>query len=268
MDTNVDSDTFIFTTLRWDPTLPLPDERDAADASSQFYLLQNHADRLADACVSGYLGNSALTSSSIDSGSLAKELSSAVLRWHNTPGNGSAKSLRIKHRIYGDGMTMTECWPVPRLPRASCFPPTLGTPQTLLAARVEWTIVLDTEPTKVSCSTKCKTSDRQAYDRARKDAGIPSLISQQECLLYDHDGHIIDASICTPYFFRDGVWLTPSAECGGQQGTTRRWALEHDRASEGTIEKSRLESDQIVWLSNAVRGFFAARFVQSFPEKK
>jgi len=250
---------YIFTTLRWDPTLRNHEE---SDSSSPFYLLPYHADRIAEACDNGP-DRSKDQSYAPSVGALSRRLSNAVSRWCDDPRNATAECLRIKYRVYGDGTAMTECWPIPRLPRSTLFPTTFGTPETLPLEGIEWTVVLDVQDTALSHSTMCKTSDRWAYDRARKAAGISSLTCQQEVLLYSRDGHIMDASITSPYFYRDGQWATPSASCGGQHGTTRRWALENNLAIEAVIDKDGLVQHDIVWLSNAVRGFFPARLVAS-----
>lgn len=71
----------------------------------------------------------------------------------------------------------------------------------------------------------------------------------------------MDGSITTPYFFRDGKWLTPHTECGGQQGTTRRWAIDQGLCTAAFIPFESLRRDEIIWLSNGVKGFFTARVV-------
>ena len=49
--------------------------------------------------------------------------------------------------------------------------------------------------------------------------------------------------------------MTPRWESGGNQGTTRRWALEQGLATEGIVKVEDLVDQEIVWLSNGVRGF-------------
>ena len=39
-----------------------------------------------------------------------------------------------------------------------------------------------------------------------------------EILLVNHNGEIMEGSITTPYFLREGEWITPSAKCGGNLG--------------------------------------------------
>lgn len=76
-----------------------------------------------------------------------------------------------------------------------------------------------------------------------------------EILLYNHRDEIMEGSICTPYLFREGRWITPAAKCGGNLGTTRRYALEKDLCKEGIVPKDSVKANEIVVLSNGVRGF-------------
>lgn len=103
--------------------------------------------------------------------------------------------------------------------------------------------------------THFKTTERSAYDRARAAAGIgtaaapaatdspasvPAVV-RKEVLIVEpasHDGDqdmVMECSVSTPYFWRGGRWVTPPVSkrgfsrvdgSGGQDGTTRRWALE------------------------------------------
>ena len=76
-----------------------------------------------------------------------------------------------------------------------------------------------------------------------------------EVLLRNVSGEITEGTITTPYFYRDGIWVTPKRSCGGNLGTTRRWALMNGLAAEGLIMASSLSNQEVIWLSNGVRGF-------------
>ena len=76
-----------------------------------------------------------------------------------------------------------------------------------------------------------------------------------EVLLHNSLLEISEGSLTTPYFFRDGEWLTPEVRCGGNQGTTRRWALDHKLCKEGIVTKASVRLGEMVWLSNGVRGW-------------
>lgn len=122
-----------------------------------------------------------------------------------------------------------------------------------------WTVILDTQPTEANLYTEIKTSRRIDYDRARKDAELTPG-SMTEVVLYNSAGEIMDGSITTAYFYRDGKWITPHA--GGLEGVTRRYALERGLCSmsQSAMLKASLSDGEIVWLSNAFRGFFPAVF--------
>ena len=68
-------------------------------------------------------------------------------------------------------------------------------------------------------------------------------------------GEVMEGTLTTPYFWREGGWVTPREGCGGNRGTTRRWALERGVAVEGTIRAEDVRAGEVVWLSNGVRGF-------------
>ena len=129
--------------------------------------------------------------------------------------------------------------------------------------------VFQTQPTyrvivasmrSVPCfSTKYKTTDRSIYDEVRSVLLTPSKNElPTEVLLVNMDMEIMEGSLTTPYFKRGGIWTTPAATCGGNLGTTRRWALEASLCKEGLVS---IESIQFgspgekVVLSNGVRGF-------------
>lgn len=65
----------------------------------------------------------------------------------------------------------------------------------------------------------------------------------------------MEGTLTTPYFFRDGRWITPAEECGGNRGTTRRWALDAGLCEEGVLRRESVREGEVVWLSNGVRGF-------------
>ena len=106
------------------------------------------------------------------------------------------------------------------------------------------------------------------YDYARLSAGIQSFQDAKEVLLFNSDGEIMDASITTPYFYRNGEWVVPAVPCGGQMSVTRRWAVEQGLCTDGVVDVNSLRHDEIIWLSNAVKGFFTARFVSQPDQSK
>ncbi|KAK5117018.1 hypothetical protein LTR62_006739 [Meristemomyces frigidus] len=250
-------DRHIFTTLRYDPTLLSSPPNTAASYGHPcaFYMLEHHFARLRAA--------NGTTAPAGHPTALLRELSQAVEAWQaQHPGKHEHPPLRLKHRIHSQTHhTTTEIAPTATLTNDQMFPSSLHIPATHLPHTIPWRIRLDNLPTQPTHSTAYKTSDRSSYDRARTSAGITSLADKTEVLLFNPQGEIMDASISTPYFFREGKWVTPAAVCGGQQGTTRRWALETGLCVEAVVGKGSLCEGEVVWLSNAVRGYFSGRYV-------
>lgn len=124
-----------------------------------------------------------------------------------------------------------------------------------------WQIVLDAQPTPQSAYTRYKTTAREAYDAARGRAGIRSWAEPCEVVLWNAAGEATEGSL-TSVYVRGGAgggaaWRTPAvAASGGQQGTTRRWALEHGLADEGVVAATALPTGSWAVLSNGVRGFW------------
>jgi 4-amino-4-deoxychorismate lyase len=73
------------------------------------------------------------------------------------------------------------------------------------------------------------------------------------------DGEIMEGSLTSVYFFRDGKWTTPPVESGGQVGTTRRWALEKGLCIQDIVKVESLVDGEECWISNGVRGFMAGK---------
>lgn len=95
-------------------------------------------------------------------------------------------------------------------------------------------VALDVDRTASSPYTHYKTTRRQMYDAARQRAGITGPELKEVLLVNSDSGVIMDGSISTVYFWRNGRWVTPpvpskygkESGSGGLDGTTRRWALE------------------------------------------
>ncbi|KEF63008.1 uncharacterized protein A1O9_00983 [Exophiala aquamarina CBS 119918] len=121
-------------------------------------------------------------------------------------------------------------------------------------------VTIDTEPTPTTPFTSHKTSHRVMYDAARARASITSCSPlAAEVLLYNRRAEVMEASISTVYFYSGGKWITPSAECGGNLSVTRRLALEGGFCVEGKVFIDDVRDGEVVWLSNAARGFFLGR---------
>jgi hypothetical protein len=252
---------YVFTSVRFDRRLLTCDENTAASCGfpCPFYMLEHHWTRLQVAKWSTFFfaddrprPNSGGPSAFFDT------LLGAVKQWHEKNPSENPEALRVRITEYVGGRMKTEIYhPLKSIPVESLFPTSFELhPQ----APTQWTVCLDKQPTEPSEGTMFKTNDRSMYGRARMNAQIVNFQVPREVLLWTPEKEILDASICTPYFYRDGRWVTPEAAVGGLQGTTRRWALEKNLCSEGVIPVDSLRNGEIVWLSNAVRGYFYATF--------
>lgn len=258
-----DEEPFVYTSIRYDRRLYQAAKNTAASCGKPcpFYMLEHHWTRLQVAKWSTFFFTDDRPRPNSGGPTIVLQvLLNAVKDWHVRHPGESPEALRIKLRSYVGGRMRTEIYhPLKSIPMSALFPTTFDLPAEQ-RSKTEWSIVLDTEPTEACEGTMFKTSDRSTYARARAAAEIVNYMMPREVLLVDHDRKVIDGSICTPYFFRKGRWITPSSAAGGLQGTTRRWALENQLALEGDISIDTMVDGEIVWLSNAVRGYFWAIF--------
>lgn len=144
------------------------------------------------------------------------------------------------------------------VPLSSLFPTSLYSlvDRSVPRSAPNFRVFVSSEPTKPSLFTKHKTSRRKHYDSLR--AKLPSKKDHAgfpEVLLFNCRNEIMEGSICTPYFLRDGHWITPDVRCGGNVGTTRRYALEHGLCKESIVMRDSVRVGEMVVLSNGVRGF-------------
>ena len=187
---------------------------------------------------------------------LADAVASEVAR--NATTASSARTVKVRLTVSRDAVIGVECSPL-----ASGLPDQADSgmhlvkelavaPETLGDCRV----VLDTKPTHPSLLTTHKTTARIAYDNARKRAHISEVpAGRGEVLLFNHSREIMEASISTPYFYKNGRWITPPLSSGGNAGVTRRLALENGLCAEGIVRVDSLCDGETVWISNGVRGF-------------
>lgn len=255
---------YVNATVRYDPVLLSSPENTAASFKRPcpFYILEHQWTRLQVARWSVLPGGQAKPSDACSTpANFYHGLLAAVQHWQKMHADDEQKSraLRIRIRSYVGGRITTEIMPTLVKPLSTLFPKRFYLPAD--GETSPWTIRLDNLPTEISETTMYKTSDRTWYGRARAAAGIMTLTATAEVLLYNTDDNILDGSQATPYFFRNGRWVTPTSASGGQQGTTRRYALEHGFAIEDDVPKSSIRNGECVWLSNAVQGFFWATFL-------
>ncbi len=232
----------LFTSLRHDSLL-LAVPHSAFEAAgwnfqraSPLYMLDYHRDRLLKAANHwGWdLGAAAIRG---DAG--LSRLADFVLNTLSGKGDGPH---RVKVTLAKDGRLGCEVSVVPTTDVANLFPVQLPPPGSIGAdagspvPRKEplYAVIVDIGSTARSEHTHFKTTRRAMYDSARQRAGIQLPDRKEVLVVHEEDGLVMEGSTTTPYFCRGGRWVTPpvsltyspEAGSGGQDGTTRRWALE------------------------------------------
>ncbi|KAF1354730.1 aminotransferase class IV-domain-containing protein [Delphinella strobiligena] len=235
--------------------------KDCPDASKSAYLMKYHYERLI--CAADHLGwydTAKMLKGPVE---LFNRVEKAVTEHKKQTGNKCPFKVRICLRHNGRLEIGVE--PILATKPPLLFPTTLDLAgQTHCAASTKpiFKAVTDVLPTRTTTHTRDKTYYRTMYNYARHCANIQSYQDAKEVILYNADNFVMDGSITTPYFFRDGKWITPHTECGGQQGTTRRWAIDQGLCMAGFVQCDSLRHDEIIWLSNGVKGFFTARIIK------
>ncbi|KAI9881541.1 MAG: hypothetical protein M1830_000104 [Pleopsidium flavum] len=163
----------------------------------------------------------------------------------------SVTQLRIL--ISRSGKIIIEPSPTPPVPLSSLFPTSLDPPAT--GSVQPWRILIDDEPTPSTPYTRHKTVLRDPYTDARSRSGISSFAHPVEVILFNSSGEITEGSLTSVYFLRGRRWVTPPVDSGGNQGTTRRWALEKGLCEERVVRVEEVSDGEGVWVSNGVRGF-------------
>lgn len=76
-----------------------------------------------------------------------------------------------------------------------------------------------------------------------------------EKLLVNKYGEVLQGEFTTPYFQRDGAWVTPAFSGMLPDSVTRRYAIEHRLCREAIVLQLSLRHKEQCWLSDGVRGF-------------
>ncbi|KAL2441977.1 hypothetical protein ABEF95_016980 [Exophiala dermatitidis] len=195
---------------------------------------------------------------------------------HPEPAKGFFRDLRVRVLVGSGGQVGVECVPMGpekpltvlendtfhHVPRATWFFANSDSEDYPFAK-----VYIDSVPTSTSIFTRHKTTFRQPYDEARSRAGIVHTPpTDAEVLLFNSRDEITEASVSTPYFFRrDGMGgyelVTPSLQSGGMIGVTQSKALREGFCTMDvvTLDGLQLRHGDVIWLSNAVRGFFRGR---------
>ncbi|KAI1418630.1 aminotransferase [Hypoxylon sp. FL1857] len=261
----------LFTSIRYDPGLlkvPILGFTNAGwnQDPSPFYMLDFHRDRMLRAAT--YWGWTA----AIAAISGEKGLKNFQGYLQNITSELGGSPHRVMITLAPDGNLDHQISPLPETHLNNLYPEYLPSPVSETSAQFgeskapirdpTYDILLDVQKTTKSEFTHYKTTLRDMYNGARKRAGI-SLGDKKEVLLVNGDGHIMEGSISTPYFWRGGQWVTPpvsrefaaSQGSGGNDGTTRRWARDRNLVVEQVVLSDSLVEGEKCWISNGLRGF-------------
>jgi 4-amino-4-deoxychorismate lyase len=255
----------IFTTLRHDPSLlELLENARFADESTPdpvpirytaWYMFQFHLEKLQESASQFGCVQPSTTTDHL--AALDRELEGQLLSRHK-PDESDVISPAWRVRLVLDsvgGIKIDQVKPVSSLPRSVLYPDTLDPPSQFKAPLYE--LFLCPHPTTPSSFTRHKTARRDVYTAARIACNLPAEPTADpiEALLWNPAGELMEGSLTSVYCRRNGQWVTPAARCGGNQGTTRRWAIEMETCTEGVIMAEHLVEGEVVCISNGVRGF-------------
>ncbi|ROW00788.1 hypothetical protein VMCG_06475 [Cytospora schulzeri] len=270
----------LFTSLRYDPALLAIDQPGHyewnSEQQSALYMLDYHRDRILRAATH-WRWEKAIAA--IEGPEGLARLETFVTQRIEPQSDG--KPMRLKILLSQEGELRLEFAHVPPTNLPNLFPQELPAPGHSSSASAEtetpsgqlrlsppYDIYLDSPLTRRSGYTHYKTTKREVYDQARQRAGLKPTDATKEVLIVDEaSGSIMEGSLTTPYFWRGGRWVTPPVSkkfstevgSGGQDGTTRRWALERGLAVEEEVKARDIDDGEAVWLSNGVRGFVFGR---------
>ncbi|KND87064.1 hypothetical protein TOPH_08304 [Tolypocladium ophioglossoides CBS 100239] len=259
----------LFTSLRYDVDLKQVPAKGLQYAGwnykneSPFYMLDLHRDRILKAATH-WKWKEAIEKFSDDEAlhRLAKMAQDFI-------GASETKPLRLRILVNSEGSIRFERFDTPMSPVGNLLPERLTPPGTVAGPNEPqvppcYTLVVDDSPLARSEFTHYKTTRRAMYDTARSRANIGPFDSFKEVLIINQDDKtVMEGSTTTPYFWRDDRWITPPVSAkfswkdgsGGQDGTTRRWALERGLAVEHVVPVDSLTEGEECWISNGVGGF-------------
>ncbi|RKF73489.1 Cysteine desulfurase, mitochondrial [Golovinomyces cichoracearum] len=257
----------IFTTLRYDSLLKdhpsnslLVSVTPSNQQCSPFYMPLYHHDRLLQA--SRYFGWSKATEMMEGERGMVYFLSKLERVILKSDLIDPQTPLRIKVVLSHDGSIMIEKGPTPAVDICNLYPQNLNevsciksNPRSLEDKYSSRPYILHVSRNKVSPDehTHYKTTRRTLYSLAQHEVKIQGMLGQSEVLLVNLLGEVMEGSFTTVYFWRRGSWITPYLKAGGQEGTTRRWALSQGLCVEGIIKSGSLERDQrIAHLTNSL----------------
>ncbi|KAI0171098.1 aminotransferase [Pestalotiopsis sp. NC0098] len=264
----------LFTSIRYDPILLDAPEQEDLNATewnrqiaSPWYMLDYHRDRMLKAAVHFGWGSAVARLAGPEG---LQRLDAFLAPFAQSAGSAMH---RVKITIDGDGQLAYESGPASQTGLRNLFPARLPAPAggetavDLPRRQPEFEVYVDSAPTSQTEFTHHKTTRRQMYDDARKRYALSPPDTKEVLLVNPRDGSIMEGSITTPFFWRNGRWVTPPVPkvfqegegSGGNDGTTRRWALERGLAVEEVVLADSLCDEEECWISNGVRGFIFGR---------
>ncbi|KHN95079.1 Aminotransferase, class IV [Metarhizium album ARSEF 1941] len=267
------NDFSLFTSLRFDVKLKQVPAMGLAYAGwnyrneSPLYMLDYHRDRILRAAAH-WGWDTVVDKLSGDAGlaNLARAAEAAVDPSETGP-------FRLRILVTKEGIITFHQYSTAALDIGNLFPEALPEPgkspspsQPQVPPRLA--VVVDSVDSPRSEFTHFKTTNRKLYDEARERAEIGSVHaanSVEVLVINQEDNSIMEGSTTTPYFWRDGRWITPPVSAkysrhdgsGGNDGTSRRWALERRVAAEREIRVDQLVDGEACYISNGVSGFRA-----------
>ncbi|KAK7943719.1 aminodeoxychorismate lyase [Apiospora aurea] len=269
----------LFTTLRYDPALLAVPEQGFTNLGwnqrpSPFYILDYHRDRMLQAATH-FRWEAAVKLISGEEGlrRLEEYLDTAASSFSHVPH-------RVKVTLGRDGQLAHEAAPINNVPLQNLFPTALpgllvtdvqgdrfDHGEKVATRGAEWQVLVDGKSTESSEYTHFKTTERRVYDDARNRVELRPTDMREVLLVNATNGQVMEASLTTPYFWRGGKWVTPPVPrnfvqgegSGGNNGTSRRWALERGLAIEEATLANDLVDGEECWLSNGARGFMPGR---------
>ena len=229
----------LFTSLRYDPELTQISRKGLSYAGwnfkneSPFYMLDYHRDRMLRAAIH-WKWQPAIDALTGDHG--LQTLSEIALQ---AVGSSQESPLFLRILVTNEGEIRFEKFNTAALPLENLFPERLPPPGSAYQENdpkkePSYTLLVDDVETARSEYTHFKTTKRGMYESARQRASILPTDRKEVLIIHQDNGYIMEGTITTPYFWRDGKWVTPPVSdsfswevgSGGQDGTSRRWALE------------------------------------------
>ena len=243
--TKMAGDSFkLFTSIRYDrklldtPSCSLQHAGWNSNNKSSLYMLDLHRDRMLRAA--SFWGWTAVVDVLSGDGGLER-ISNYVHGIVSAAGTQDIPQ-RIKISLTREAFFSHETYPVTQAELSNLFPARIPPPTVISAQVLEGDpsrgpfcqVVIDSVQTIRSEFTHFKTSKRNIYNLARQRAKIATADNKEILMVNAEGGLIMEGSVTTPYFWRNGRWVTPPVSqgydrrigSGGQDGTSRRWALE------------------------------------------